>query len=187
MKLLEKQRKTGQSHRAKGLASWFVGFDFFNTYLNSFVVVEEKNHYNSVLTYKTSSGSDETSLTCLYNNSKMIFLNSGTILYADIVNPSSDTQSFQRRCYVVDINGLKGPNQFGRDTFFLCLDGMHGAVVPHHSKDSEPAYVERTRDELKNGVSGNYSYQCNKTNGRGMWCAALIINDSWQIKNDYPW
>lgn len=31
VKLLEKQRKTGQSHRAKGLASWFVGFDFFNT------------------------------------------------------------------------------------------------------------------------------------------------------------
>ena len=30
VELLEKQRKTGQSHRAKGLASWFVGFDFFN-------------------------------------------------------------------------------------------------------------------------------------------------------------
>lgn len=29
VELMEKQRKTGQSHGAKGLASWFVGYDFF--------------------------------------------------------------------------------------------------------------------------------------------------------------
>ena len=31
-----------------------------------------------------------------------------------------------------------------------------------------------------------YGYGCNK-NGRGMYCAGLIIADGWTIANDYPW
>jgi len=107
-------------------------------------------------------------------------------MYADTVSSAASDEEKKRKCYVFDVNGLKGPNQFGRDTFFLCLDGLHGTVVPHHSSDNEMLYVEKSRNQLINGPSYN-NYQCNKNNGRGMWCAALIVNDGWQIKDDYPW
>ena len=39
------------------------------------------------------------------------------------------------------------------------------------------------RDELANG--SDYR-ACNKSKG-GAFCAALIVMDGWQIKDDYPW
>ena len=161
------------------------GIDFFNTYLTGLVKVEEKDYNQSEVPYKAVSGDSETGLTHFGNDAKVIILNSGVRVHTDAVTPSSVSVKNKRKCYSVDINGLKAPNKFGRDTFMICLDGEHGTVVPHHSDDSELQYVEKSRDEIKNGPSAN-NYQCNK-NGRGMWCAALIVNDSWQIKDDYPW
>ena len=162
------------------------GIDFFNTYLTGLVKVEEKDYNQAEVPYKAVNGNSETGLTCFRNDAKLIVLNSGVRVHTDTVTPSSVSVTNKRKCYVVDINGLKAPNKFGRDAFMICLDGVHGTVIPHHSDDSELQYVEKTRDELKNGPSAN-SYQCNKSSGRGMWCAALIVNDGWQIKDDYPW
>ena len=43
---------------------------------------------------------------------------------------------------------------------------------------------KKTREQLKKNSS--YNYQCSRK-ARGMWCAALIMKDGWQIKEDYPW
>ncbi len=40
-----------------------------------------------------------------------------------------------------------------------------------------------TRENL---VSENMGGACNK-NQNGVCCAALIMRDGWQIKDDYPW
>ena len=119
------------------------------------------------------------------SGAKIKVLNSGALVF--VPNGTHRQPSAQNQCFVVDVNGLKGPNQFGRDAFFLCVDAYNNAVIPHRYNDYElPPYTERSREQLINGPS-NEGYQCNKTNGRGMWCAALIMRDGWQIKDDYPW
>ena len=55
----------------------------------------------------------------------------------------------------------------------------------HYSDDGELGAVQRTREQLKNGPSRE-GYQCS-TQGRGMWCGALIQRDGWTISKDYPW
>lgn len=60
----------------------------------------------------------------------------------------------------VDINGANPPNRFGNDAFIFTLDQKKG-LVPHNS---------------------NCTF-----NGNGEGCAAKIIKDGWQIKDDYPW
>jgi len=167
-------------------------YDFFNRYLkNNFVKAQEITVNSDEISYQKSSGglendTSESGLLAIRNGAKALVLNSGAIIYSGSqVSPFSN---IRKRCFVVDLNGLKKPNKFGRDAFFLCVDGESGNVVPHMSNDSEPAVVERTREQLKNGGTANgMSYHCNNTTGRGMWCAALIIRDGWQIKDDYPW
>lgn len=65
----------------------------------------------------------------------------------------------------IDLNGAKGPNAIGKDVFFLRIDIKKG--------------VFRTMD----GVSS-----CTKQHfAGGRSCAGKIIQDGWQIKDDYPW
>jgi hypothetical protein len=95
-----------------------------------------------------------------------------------------DNGSKHYTAYFVDINGVKKPNKLGRDLFVLAIDPNKG-VVPNYWDDGQDATYTKTREQLKKGPS-NQNYQCNK-NARGMWCAALIMADGWQIKDDYPW
>ena len=148
-----------------------------------FVKAKEMNLSRDEILYLRSDGQYEDGLRVSRNGAKVIVLNSGTIIYS--TNDSVSTP-VKTRCYTVDLNGLKGPNRYGRDAFFVCLDGERGRIIPHQIQDNESPTVERSREQLLNGPS-SYSYQCNKTNGRGMWCGALIIKDGWQIKDDYPW
>lgn len=137
------------------------------------------------ITYKRCNGEIETTYTALKDDANVIALNSGVIIYLSNYSVSESAISFKKKALVVDINGLKGPNKIGRDLFFFHIDGESGMIVPRATDDAEPATFERSRTQLINGPS-TQNYQCNK-NGRGMWCAALIIRDGWRIKDDYPW
>lgn len=88
----------------------------------------------------------------------------------------------------IDINGAKGPNIFGKDIFqFLYLIKYDMSVaIPNFTDfsgkflpDGSSAVIGTARESYKtNG--------CNK-NGTGQYCAALIMADNWEIKDDYPW
>jgi len=149
-----------------------------------FVKAKEMVLDRSEILYLRTDGGYENQLRVSYNGQKVIVLNSGAIIYS---TDSALSTPVTTRCYTVDINGLRGPNKYGRDAFFLCLDGERGRIIPHQLRDGEPPTTERTRDQLLNYSDGNYNYRCNKTSGRGMWCAAVIMKDGWQIKDDYPW
>ena len=43
-----------------------------------------------------------------------------------------------------------------------------------------------TKDEIKNGA-GSCSNRACKKGQYGLWCAALMMMDGWQITEDYPW
>ena len=137
--------------------------------------------------YQRTNGTTETDYNPLKNGANVVVLNSGAIIYISNagISPGSLSVSLKQKGFSVDINGLKGPNKIGRDLFFFSLDGESGMIIPRACDDTESVTIERSRNELKDGPS-QCNYQCNK-NGRGMWCAALIIKDSWQIKDDYPW
>ena len=165
-----------------------TGLDFFNKYFTSFMNISQTtvaDVKNAGITYIGTSGNSEASLTNMRDEGNIITLPSGAQIFASnssnvvSVNPDQD-----RRAYVVDLNGYKRPNKFGRDLFMFAVTKKHG-VTPFSYDDTENSEVERDRDELLNGPSAE-NYQCSRS-GRGMWCAAVIMMDGWEIRDDYPW
>lgn len=95
----------------------------------------------------------------------------------------------------VDINGLKGPNVVGKDIFSFFL--VQKAALGCNRGNGDIAYYIKAGGLYPDGfaidVATNYSYQyrgCGKDVTYGMggsWCTAKIIQDGWQIKDNYPW
>ncbi len=94
-----------------------------------------------------------------------------------------------RTIYVlVDINGYKKPNVYGRDIFYFHTD--RGKLVPSGWQDG------LTREMILNGYRLNgLTYSCKKkknnvdddyTDHRHA-CTALLMIDGWVFKDDYPW
>lgn len=69
---------------------------------------------------------------------------------------------------LVDINGLQPPNTYGKDVFSFVIDFEEGTVKPLTEEAMTP-----------NSININ----CQKV---GLFCAAKIMQDNWQIKKDYP-
>ena len=117
--------------------------------------------------YKRLSGGNEVSFDTYDSNSKRFVLADGTSVMID--RTVSDNCSFAhmsatepKACamMIVDVNGVKKPNQMGRDTFMFIL----------REKDLYPA-----------GCGGDFADKCDKT-GRGWSCACKVLTDS---KMDY--
>lgn len=114
-------------------------------------------------------------------------LNGVQLFVADTYRGTSEDAS-RGVVIMVDINGAYSlPNKFGRDTFMFVVNKEHGFVPQGMYKTSEctpPVEGNPGREYLKN--TSCYRYACNKQS-RGMFCAALIVTDGWQISKDYPW
>ena len=77
----------------------------------------------------------------------------------------------------VDTNGLKNPNQYGRDIFWFQVS-LKGAVVPFYSRASvEVIGEERAEEERINMVNSD----CNVSEGQGYFCAEKIVMDGWKM------
>ena len=77
----------------------------------------------------------------------------------------------------VDINGDKGPNEYGVDIhiFNYCPEAASGTMETGKLIPYAPKSIT-TREQAKE--------LCKSSNG--MQCAKLIMMDGWQIKKDYP-
>lgn len=83
---------------------------------------------------------------------------------------------------IVDINGKRNLNVFGRDIFMFEYwiqndenESIEGKVLPYGH--------EYTRSELLSSKNEN---NCNIiTNGK--YCSAVIVKDKWRILSGYPW
>lgn len=172
------------------IGSWDFSLNnhnFFDTYFYPYINISEQSIAEAKtknIKYLQTSGTEETSLLIMRNQGTIVELLSGCQIFTYPLNYGGTGSEHKRRCYAVDINGYKKPNKFGRDLFMFCIDSEKG-IIPHGWNDNEAATVKKTRQQLLNGPSP-YSYQCSKK-ARGMWCAAVIMNDGWQIKKDYPW
>ncbi len=90
---------------------------------------------------------------------------------------STDTGSYSYPSIYVDINGKTKPNVVGRDLFMFHLDSVKTMRVKPYGYG-----YNFTRDELIKRCSANSGHNANN-----LFCTALIFNDGWEIKDDYPW
>lgn len=121
----------------------------------------QKCDYDSRQPYKNPNGTKH-GQTLTIANTRVPFLTDDNILYT--VSPSDG--SF---ILTVDTNGANKPNKFGRDLFYFEYDPEGKSIRPY-------GYYG-TKEEI--------SQFCSPTNG--VCCAAKIVRDSWEIKEDYPW
>ena len=82
---------------------------------------------------------------------------------------------------IVDINGLKKPNKYGRDIFMFSVQPANG-VLPYGVGNL--AGLTQTASYDRQLLLNRESRSCQKD---GIFCAALIMTDNWEIKDDYPW
>ena len=159
--------------------SWNWDLDnqaFFDKYFSHYIKIKQTTKNNEDISYYRLSGQKETNFSPISNPNIIITKSVYWILY----NRHTDYISL-----LIDINGADKPNTFGKDLFVYFLFKDKNLLIPHAWSDGGEDNPITNRNILKNGPSYN-SYQCNK-NARGMWCAALIMADGWEIKNDYPW
>lgn len=79
----------------------------------------------------------------------------------------------------VDINGLSSPNVLGKDIFNIQILYKKSKIVMYGQGISRNTIL----------LSSNNN-SCNKdpeTHYAGTYCGAVIQQDGWQIKDDYPW
>lgn len=123
---------------------------------------------------------------CLYNksiyftevsvaaeDSRVTFqLTDGSLIVLGIYSTDSAGEKYNWQDVIVDINGKNNPNRFGRDVFYFVKTSEKSA------KGFLPRCYNKSSDEI--------NAECSK-NGTGMCCAAKIIGDGWQIRDNYPW
>jgi len=166
------------------IATWeFGGGDSGNAaiaFLNKYVVP-----YMSVMKAPERKNSKWNVTYVNLDNSKLsldastvrFILNDGTTIYS---RTSEKNNGEKRVNFNIDINGDKKPNKVGRDLFYFTY--YIDSPSPERKGKILPNDFDLSREEL----AANEKYRCHK--GRsGDCCAALIIKDGWQIKNDYPW
>ena len=168
--------------------------DFFDRYLLKYIKTTKEIPLNKLENYKKISGDRETQMAISNFPIKKYTTANGT----DIILQGQHYSKFSKGAYVyIDINGTaKKPNQYGKDTFDICIDKQHKAYFlgtytdfgEEFAFESEP---NSDRDVLlgkknpKMAMYGNL-YPCSK-NKIGTWCGRLIQVDGWKISDDYPW
>ncbi len=109
--------------------------------------------------------------TIIGSQAARFFLTDGTFILVQSYEKESTSFPGGGANLYVDINGQKPPNTWGKDAFEFKYYLSSGRFFP-------PGFGKPRQTILDS--------HCNK-NLTGSACAALIMNDSWQIKDDYPW
>ena len=107
----------------------------------------------------------------LSGNSRILFiLADGTFIFSPRNTYLEGDDLYQTALFFyVDINGPKKPNVLGKDVFIFTLkDG----------KMLRPYHYDVEYKDIDCSLSSHENYND---------CAAKIIADGWQIKDDYPW
>lgn len=160
--------------------------NFFETYLSNYVSINKSTVSDSKISYKYLNGNNCTETLCT-GNSYTVGLADGSTLTL------SDFQGFpDGKVVSIDINGYKEPNTIGKDFFTFAIQKKYG-LSPFGYKDfgmagneDEGEYNQVFGDYDRDVLTSEKSYACTKGK-QGFWCAALIIMDGWEIKDDYPW
>ncbi len=107
------------------------------------------------------------------DNIYRFIINNSTLIHLAYDNNNGNYG--ERILLFVDINGFQKPNTFSKDVFLM-------GITQSNSKFNMFGYEQKSRDTLMT----HSSWGC-KTSTRTYYCGALIQQDGWEIKDDYPW
>lgn len=169
---------------------------FFQTYINPYVKIAQECQPLSVC-YGDIEPVAIDKTTKLNTNSYAIRLMNGMFLWG--------IQTHGGMLFYIDINGSGSPNRSGRDIFNWyyinkdslgthtgCqrqIDSLKSGLYPGGYASCFIPFSEYSRDELLGKTvhrTCNYdALRVSSTGGDA--CAAVIVKDNWEIKDDYPW
>ena len=112
-----------------------------------------------------------------FKNGMIIIVNVGTATSAD----DPDKKVVSGLNFVIDVDGPSGQNRMGRDVYW--------ANVPYVTNSRFMFWRDFTISDnkvltLKPVTRASLISDCKES---GTFCATLIQQDGWQIKDDYPW
>ena len=90
-------------------------------------------------------------------------------------------QTYKSVSIIVDINGLKKPNRYGRDVFAFNTDAKKG-LVPYGI-----GYVITQTTEMEHSRDFLMVEETRSCKRAGLYCAGVIMMDGWEIAEDSPW
>ena len=95
----------------------------------------------------------------LFGNDYVFILNDGVILSLGFQQSTgSMTWGIPELLFTIDVNGKKGPNVIGRDTFFLYLTkNGNGKILPYVSNEASFNWSNPYKDTCKTNLQG---YSC---------------------------
>ena len=103
------------------------------------------------------------------NNDRTPFISMDGILYVFGFSPTYGVVADNDKIIIIDINGSEKPNRFGHDVFFLVRNEQANSITPYGA--------DKGHNAIKNDCSAT---------GSGMYCAAWIYQNGWNIPSGYP-
>ncbi len=156
----------------------YSALEYFNTYLKPYMQILKtcKNNvecgYTSSTPWSYLSGTVyDWHLSEVASTRKFFYLSDGVFvaIKTGYLDAASGEAVYSNIVFFIDVNGTKGPNKFGRDVFVL-QDTESKGILPNGAGYSQT--------DINNNC---------KSGGSGTYCFQKIVNDSWEIKSDYPW
>lgn len=158
--------------------------DFFNLYIKPYYkVIQDYSNTTFPADYTIFCNSADAGTDCMgygaFRTAPKMVIVDGTIL---TFNGFSVDGKRAGVTIIADINGFKKPNRYGRDVFMFSIQ-IKGGVLPYGvgklNRDGSEKSFERNFL-----MDGDDNRACKKD---GLYCAAVIMMDDWEIKSDYPW
>ncbi len=117
---------------------------------------------------------------------KACFLNDGTFIFSPVAYSGSGSTPSNYMIFVVDINGLSKPNREGQDQFWFAIGAYGGSDSIDENKCNgfTPITADGCGTDSQTYTRDVALSQC-KT--YSLSCAYLLMMDSWEFKEDYPW
>ena len=144
---------------------------FTDTYIKPYLKVTKdyynpygKNYNYKAMNLKLSDGYMSTS------SFRYLLLDNGMLLG---ISHNPQYQNYTRAIiYVIDINGIKGKNQFGNDVFFFS-----------QVKDTDKIFGGFTNSTIS---TSSFNSNVNECTTYGRICAYVIQKNGWKIPDNYP-
>ncbi len=153
-----------------GAESYFA--KYYEPYLKGIKKCTDYCGYKEQYPWKNLSGKVFAWAVQIDNLRQPYVLADGTIIVVSVGSGIQNNEEYESNNYIiVDINGTKRPNTLGKDVF------MFERTI---SKGIQPLGYADPEDSM--------TVHCSKSNiSIGDWCAAKIMKDNWEMKDDYPW
>lgn len=156
--------------------------NFYKTYIRPYITVSQE-FINSDppfdISYKCLNGRICNTYGSYSNKSvPKIILNDGSMIIFDFLGNNYEV-------ILTDINGYKKPNTWGKDMFAFSIQA-EGGLRPYGLGAAIPGGSFGDKMDRETIINSSNARACKKGKD-GVWCAALIMMDGWQINKDYPW